>query len=654
MPRVRNAFKIQSADAPVVDTSQFLQLYCPLLLNQFERDDLFIPKLIIVSGSPGSGKSSILRLFDTETLLAIHERPAFHRETDLVERLTELGVLDEAGPTIVGISIHCDSTVRDIWDVGDDSQSNNLFNTLLDVRIVSSFLKGLRRLESAHVLTSLENVQLHPLPSEDAPPQLFSESCSFSELEERCLKLESAFGALLNQFPDQSMPEGIQQHSRLFALNYLSLQMRLVQEFTRLTPVVMLDDVQDLYPAQRHHLELELLRRSPVPRWLAIRTQVSGLERLLDLEGVEEGRDYKDVALDAIFKDRPGVFEKFAKNVIQRRLQATEYLEDFTWSDFSDLLQSTEDIVPAASASKALDAMADQVTDVHVGRSIIGELKVAQASVKRTGLSLDHLQDLSRKLIVIHRAEGKGQLSMFPDDQPEAGDSKTTEAAKLFATELTGWPYYFGLDTLIDAASGNTRQLLALSAGLVDRLVYKAETNRELLVSPKDQDILLRKNSEEYYDSLEMKFRKGAAIRVFIDNIGRSFREITYRANAPIAPGVNGFGLTLKELEDALSHSDTVSSDLFRDVVTKAVAGNVLSVRRTKQGQAGSEKIVFYLNRLLCMKYRLPLGYGGFQRISVRNLMSMLHEHIGARELSRRNDLVHQGSWLSTIDAADA
>src|SRR6476646_6622534 len=97
MARLRNAFKIRAADAPIIETAQFLQLYCPLLLDQLQRDDLFVPKLIVVRGSPGLGKSSLLRLFEAETLLAVHARRSQPSDQDLVERLTELGILADSG-----------------------------------------------------------------------------------------------------------------------------------------------------------------------------------------------------------------------------------------------------------------------------------------------------------------------------------------------------------------------------------------------------------------------------------------------------------------------------------------------------------------------------------------------------------------------------
>jgi hypothetical protein len=115
------------------------------------------------------------------------------------------------------------------------------------------------------------------------------------------------------------------------------------------------------------------------------------------------------------------------------------------------------------------------------------------------------------------------------------------------------------------------------------------------------------------------------------------FEEVTYRPNAPIAPGVNGFGLTRQEIEQAAGPTvQSREAQVLREVLTNAVAGNVLSVRVTKQGQAGAEKIVFYLNRILCLRFRLPLNYGGWQHLPTDLLNRMMKEPVPLREMTRR------------------
>ena len=148
---------------------------------------------------------------------------------------------------------------------------------------------------------------------------------------------------------------------------------------------------------------------------------------------------------------------------------------------------------------------------------------------------------------------------------------------------------------------------------------------------------MIKKSADDYYRALEEKHRRGAAIRQLVDNLGRFCEEVTFRPNAPIAPGVNGFGLTPYELQHAVAAGEKDPDVLlFREVLTSSVAGNVLSVRATKQGQAGKEKIVFYLNRLLCAKFRVPLNYGGWQHIPTGLLVRMMREPVPVTEMSRK------------------
>lgn len=639
MARARNAFKIRAADASIIETSQFLQLYCPLLLDQLQRDDLFVPKLIVVRGSPGSGKSSLLRLFEIETLLAVHARRSQPSDQDLVERLTELGILTDSGPRALGIYIPCDSSLRDIANLPPNQPLLRLFNTLLDTRILVLFLRAVRRLAAAGCLNLPEDCVLQPLPSGDAPPRLFAEPRSLQQLEELCARTENDFGSLLNSFPDDPLPSSIQPHARVYSLAYLALQLQQSPVFSELMPVIMLDDVQELYPEQRTHLRAEFMRRSSVPRWLAVRTHVFGLEELISVEGAEQGREYREIPLDEIFQERPSVFGKFAANVVHRRLQCTDSLQQVPIEDFKNLLRPPADTLSPDVARRAIDNMCKRAGEVRWGTTFQKKLEIYRGQIEGSNFLFDKLVQIEQEMIGFERQANKGQLTLLPDpDIPEVSNGKTAEAARLFASRRARHPYYWGFDTLSSVASGNVEQLLSTSAALVDRMIYRAELDRDKAISAKEQEDILKRCAEDYYGALEEKHRRGSAIRQFVDNLGLFFEEVTYRPNAPIAPGVNGFGLTGQEIEQAAGPNvQTREAQIFREVLTNAVAGNVFSVRATKQGQAGSEKIVFYFNRILCLKFRLPLNYGGWQHLPTELLVRMMKGPVPLKEMTRRS-----------------
>lgn len=636
MARVRNAFKIRAADAPIIETSQFLQLYCPLLLDQLQRDDLFVPKLIVVRGSPGAGKSSLLRLFEAETLLTVHARRSQPSDQDLVERLIELGILAEAGPRALGIYIQCDSSLRDIANLPPNQPVQRLFNALLDTRIVVLFLRAVRRLANSGCLQLPSDSVFQPLPSGDAPPQIFAEARSLQELEDTCARVENDFGTLLNSFPDDPLPTSIQPHARIYSLAYLALQLQSAA-FAELMPVIMLDDVQELYPDQRQHIRAEFMRRSSVPRWLAVRTHVFGLEELISVEGAEHGREYREIPLDEIFQEKPSVFGKFAANVVHRRLQHTDSLQQVTIGDFRNLLQDPVETVTADVAKKAVNAIAKRVAEVRRGTSFQRKVEARREEIQGPVPFADLVQ-LETEMIGFERQANKGQLSLLPDMEVAGiSNGKTAEAARLFASRRSRYPYYWGFDTLSSVASGNVEQLLSTNAALVDRMIYRAELDRDKAISAKEQEDIFKRCADDYYGALEEKHRRGSSIRQFVDNLGLFFEEVTYRPNAPIAPGVNGFGLTRQEIEEAAGPCvATRDAQVFREVLTNAVAGNVLSVRVTKQGQAGAEKIIFYVNRILCVRFRLPLNYGGWQHLPIELLVKMMKEPVALKEMTRR------------------
>jgi hypothetical protein len=87
----------------------------------------------------------------------------------------------------------------------------------------------------------------------------------------------------------------------------------------------------------------------------------------------------------------------------------------------------------------------------------------------------------------------------------------------------------------------------------------------------------------------------------------------------------------------------------LRKVLTSAVAGNVLFVRLTKQGQVGAEKIVFYFNRLLCVKYALPLNTGGWQPLTVDTLVRMMKGPVRAKDWGKRSASAQQLNLEETI-----
>jgi hypothetical protein len=91
------------------------------------------------------------------------------------------------------------------------------------------------------------------------------------------------------------------------------------------------------------------------------------------------------------------------------------------------------------------------------------------------------------------------------------------------------------------------------------------------------------------------------------------------------AGALTGFGLRYPEIEKIVSgtsngHNDG-RFDQSREVLMACIANNLLEARpHRKQGRKGQEVLILYLNRWICVKFDLPLLYGGWREKNARDL----------------------------------
>ena len=233
----------------------------------------------------------------------------------------------------------------------DVSANLKLLNALFDVRVTLAYLRSLKQLIDAKVLdAAISDTVCEPLPPEHTPPPLFSKRLTIRELEATCTEIEASFASLLNSFPGDALPKSVTPHVRTFAFSYLAQLLTKNQSWP--IPVLLLDDLQDLYPEQREHLRGELIRRSNLPRWVAVRKHVYGLEELLSLEGTTDEREVREIDLDAVpLRD----FRRFLENVTLRRLRSTDSFAAVRYPRiFASSLKGVPESVPTSRVLEPL------------------------------------------------------------------------------------------------------------------------------------------------------------------------------------------------------------------------------------------------------------------------------------------------------------
>jgi hypothetical protein len=231
--------------------------------------------------------------------------------------------------------------------------------------------------------------------------------------------------------------------------------------------------------------------------------------------------------------------------------------------------------------------------------------------------------------ILVVRDINKAQTSfefdaLTVDEFDNRSGSGADRAAEHFLRTEVGAPIYFGREALSIVSSSNVDQYLEVVGALFEEISAKIRFHRDnpVPLSTARQDALIRGVARERWEGLTRRLPRGVEARRLLEAIGAFCREQTFRPSAPYAPGVTGIAITMQDRKTLIDSIETEIGHFLglRDVMTSLVAHNLL-VPRLDHRNNNREYVVFYLNRLLCVHFGLPLGYGGWRAQSLRTLL---------------------------------
>jgi hypothetical protein len=412
-------------------------------------------------------------------------------------------------------------------------------------------------------------------------------------------------------------------HTGLWALNVLAGRVWHRDRVLADRVLVAFDDVHMLPASQREDLRRALIDRTlSVARWISERWQGLSTEETFD-HGATQDRDYVIVGLDGWAEETGHPrFEKTVSDIANRRAQTSDVIQEqaLTAAPFDAFLEEPADAPPQTAWLE--DAVVGARHKIEtLARGVPRYRHWIKSHVRHGEYTLEALQKWRELAILIERDRLRRQGDLFPDQElstqelEDRHSSAVSGAADLFVAREHGLPYYFGLRRLTQLASWNIEQFLDLAGDIFDLVVMAVTLRKPPKVSPKQQHEIVRAAAKSMFDAIPRRIPHGEAVRALVEHIGRMAERETYRANAPYAPGVNGFAISMADLQtlrDARVLRQDASSQRLLRALRAAVWNNVLQVR-TNYPCKNTLWAVFYLNRLLCAHYHLPLHYGGFR-----------------------------------------
>lgn len=629
MRGLRNPFRLRRAES--IDTDDaFLTLFEPGIVEVMPQGTLW-DSVHIIRSAAGGGKTSLIRMFTPPSLMTLCRRGRNDAKTkELYQRMKELDAIDDDGPRLLGVLLTCGPGYSMLQDLSvDQARKNRLFFGLLNARITLAVLRGALTLKCLPFPDGLSQIAIG---SSKGTPSLhpLAFPCTGRELHAWAEQREASLcGSLDSLGPLRA--ETLPGDDALYSLSLMQPDNVTVDNVCVAPRVLlMMDDIHKLTSQQRELLVSTVIdARSSVGVWIAERFEALSAQEILS-SGAEKGRDYGEtIEIESYWRAKPERFEKLAMRVADRRITEAsdtdiasfhgciqEGLNGPNWDNrFTDIAQIVSARVKETYGTK------------ERFREWIRVRETVDCTPQERAIEWRKLE------ILIQRELNKKQKSLF-EDQPlgedelgEKDDSSLANAAELFLSREFGLPYYYGAARIARLASLNIQQFLGLGAEMFEESVAAEVLRRSVALAPERQHALMKDMAGQLWDDIPKRVRHGRALRQFLESIGNFSRAYTYRPTAPNDPGVSGTAIRMSErvrlFEEAAKSNANGAMLRLGAMIASALSHNLL-VAQLDYNCKQEKWMVLNLNRLLCVHFDLPLGYGLYKERPLKTLIQWL------------------------------
>ena len=620
------------------DDEAFLPIVTPEPVATFfarpAKEGRLYDRLTMIIGTPGSGKTTLARLFEFTTLRTLLRNRSIPNYKPLIDTLTACGAIRNERPALIGGRLPLEAEYREFREFPyPEELKTGLMIALLQARTVLTWLRHIQTSD-----TSLDQVQIVPRAGADAALTEIGGKAG-PDLRRRALAVELA----IYRISAALVPPDITDIDREAVAAYRPFDVieafRLTdsKDVLELRPLVIFDDAHSLHHNQFLALTRWLARRElRVSRWVLTRLDaLTPSDVLLDPATNASESGLKRSRETTVIRMQNGegrasqrrAFRKMAKDMAGRYLSHMEVFNRRGLHRLSDLLSTTPELI----ATGKLKRLAQRVDVLQDGYSVSTKRrsqleKEIDAYLAKTQ---DGGEDLRLGILSVlleryaKRIPQRGLFDNRADDaepsRPLTVDAGVADGARIHLLHEYGRPYFFGVDTLCDASSENAEQFLQLTA----RLVAQSETQLirrigEPTLASSVQHKLLRERATEMVH--EWDFPQFTLVRRLADGIAAQCLTRSLEGNASLGGGATAFGIPQEEFDTIPKRNP----DLAR-VLQFGVAYNAFTVV-PDHGTKNRLWSLIQLGGVLLLHYGLTLRRGGFLERRTHDLTRLLGE----------------------------
>lgn len=613
------------------DNGAFLRIVAPEPIRHFlqphAQSGVLYDRLVRISGTPGSGKTTIARVFEYPAVIALLEGRHSDDVEDLAAVVSECRATEGTSPLVIGCRLPLESYYRDFWELPyDEAIRHRLLRVFLQSKAILAWLRGI---EQTNLRLDDVSVILSP-NSRDRAWDLGG--IDGTSIQARARAIEAAvyriISSVLPPEPD-ALPTNINGYDPFLWIESFSTTPGAGQSSAAplLRPLVILDDAHALHAEQFDHVFGWLTSREmQISRWILARFDIFHREpsRADAAEKAKlgntamapvPGRDFLDIRLqeegeeDSTQQSKKH-FQKTARDMASRYLRQMPIFSNRNLNRLSALLAKD----PEPALKNVLDRAAKDLDSTQKRLSISPERR-SQLETAIDDYCGEHKRlvesDVRLQMINIamhrHSRRVRGPTlfdGIDPDpSRPVLANPEMEESARLQLLHLYDRPFYYGVESLYSVSSGNAEQFLRLAGGLVEEAATALSRGRFKPMKPSRQDKILREEARKLLTT-HWDFPYSRSVKRIVQAIGDRCKDTTLEANGWLRP--NAYGMPQAEFEDLRSGSQEMAA-----ILLFGAAYNVWKIRENYSCKNQTWCLI-QLGGIAILCHGLSLRRGGF------------------------------------------
>jgi hypothetical protein len=632
---MRNPFRLRASKRSVRD-EQFVRLFAAGALDLLNDAGEPWSGVVFLRSAPGGGKTTLLRLLTPGPLRKVARLQNDPDVKPTRDALVRAGAIVGDAPAILGVMIGLTNDYRDLDEIEENTgRAKGVFRALINARIVLATLRAMLERSEKSYPADLATLRATWSPTDGST---LPADATGVELHQWASRIEEGVFDVLDDLGSDGKPQP-KAASGLEALHWFaSATLADTQGAVELKRVLLLDDLQFLNEGQNSWLKESLTTaRTTCGIWVAERLEALPAADLL-AEGALEDRDYDgEIRLERRWRDRRTAYVKFVDQIADLRVHEAEGFESRSF--FPALAEELDPTrwnpVFEEGCRRIEERLRRRVGTQHRYSQWLAQGAARDGTPRERALAWRELE------IYTERDLAKSQTAfdfdaLTGEDLGDKESSAVSAAAEIFLSRECKAPVYFGRQKLASLSSSNVDQFVELAGDLFEELSAKTagRRNDDTTLSAERQHEILKEAAERRWQGIPRRFPRGYEARRFLEAVGAFCQSQTFRASAPYPPGVTGFGITMQDRArlTETGRNAKVYADL-RPMLAALVSQNLLEPTLDHRNK-GENLLVFYMNRLLCAQFDLPLGYGGWRKKSLQELADWMINGAAAVEKS--------------------